>query len=242
LILSSIGDDEHQLQQKGKVMPIPSLSFSDKPSKPRELCPEGTFQAELVRAYYVGTQENKFNPAAPQPKIIFVFELDEPMLESDGNHILSTTVTYSLNEKSGLTKLLKPVMGSSYPDKPGQQLDIDALVGLKVMVTVSHTHKDDKTYANIAGLARLPRGMQPFSATLDAFSWSCDDINDPNGGKVPQWVKDFADKRIELGGESSQPKPALQVTNIPTQPSKPKQTTQPLPMPSVENDVDDYPF
>lgn len=223
-------------------MPIPSLSYKDNSSKPRELCPEGTFQAELARIYYVGTQENKFNPEAPQPKIIFVFELDEPMLESDGNHILSTTVTYSLNEKSGLTKLLKPVMGSAYPDKPGQQLDIDALVGLKVMVTVSHTHKDEKTYANIAGLARLPRGMQPFAATLDSFSWSCDDTNDPNIDKVPQWVKDFADKRIEVQGQASAPKAAFQVTNVPPRQPQRKQPPSMLPPPSVENNADDYPF
>lgn len=178
-------------------MPIKPLNFSSQSMKPRELCPEGTFQAELVRIYYCGLQENKFNPDQPQPKIVFAFEIDEPMLESDGNHLLSTTVTYSLNEKSGLTKLLKPVLGSSFPDKPGQELDVDGMVGMKVMVTVSHTHKDDgRVFANIAGLARLPRGMQPFQATMDAFSWSCDDANDPNDDKVPKWVKEFADKRI----------------------------------------------
>lgn len=178
-------------------MAIPALKFSSQSTKPREICPEGTFQAELIRVYYCGLQENKFNLDNPQPKIIFAFELDEPLLESDGNHILSTTVTYSLNEKSGLTKLLKPVLGSQFPDKPGQELDVDSLVGMKVMVTVSHTKKDDgRVFANIAGLARLPRGMQPFTATMDAFAWSCDDADDPNTDKVPGWVKEFAEKRI----------------------------------------------
>jgi hypothetical protein len=223
-------------------MPIKPISYNQSSGKPRELCPEGTFQAELIRVYYCGVQENKFNPDQPQPKIIFVFELDEPMLESDGNHILSTTVTYSLNEKSGLTKLFKPVLGSSYPDKPGQTLDVDAMIGMNVMVTVSHTRKEDRTYANIASLARIPRGLQQFNATQDAFSWSCDDLNDPNYTKVPQWVRDLAAKRVDAQDEEPAPAPApLQTRNLPRN-GKSLQSASLLPSPTVENNAEDYPF
>lgn len=220
-------------------MAIRPLSFSSYSSKPRELCPEGTFQAELIRIYYCGIQENKYNPESPQPKIVFSFELDEPMLESDGNHILSTTVTYSLHEKSGMTKLLKPALGSAYPDKPGQELDVDSLVGMKVMVTVSHTQKADRTYANIEGLARLPRGMQPFTATQDAFSWSCEDLHDPNEHKVPKWIKEFAENRIDVQSSRPAQAPAPQPQR---QPFQATMTLAPQAASANVGNADDYPF
>lgn len=176
-------------------MPIPMLS-ADAPQKAFELCPEGSFQASLIRVYYCGTHANKFNPDSyPQKKIAFVFELDEPRSDGSGNFILSTTVTFSLNEKSGLTKLLKPVMGSSYPDKPGQNLDITTLLDMRVMVTVGHTTRGEKTYANILSLSRVPRGMVPFHPSSDSFVWSYDD---PEDHRVPEWIRKFAAECIEL--------------------------------------------
>lgn len=185
-------------------MPVPTLTASE-PKKKYELCPEGTYQAALIRAYYCGKHVNKYNPANPaQPKIVLAFELDEPLSDGSGNHVMSTTVTFSLNEKSGLTKLLKPVMGSSYPDKPGQTLDLNELIELRVMLTVSHETRAEKTYANIAGLARVPRGLAPFTPQLDSFCWSFDD---PEDKRVPEWVRKFAGECLELGGPA-QPTPA----------------------------------
>ena len=185
-------------------MPIPTLT-AVAPMKKYENCAEGTYQSCLIRAYYCGTHANKFEPAnAAQKKIVLVFELDEPLPDGSGNYVMSTTVTFSVNEKSGLTKLLKPVMGSSYPDKPGQQLDINTMLDMRVMLTVSHQTKNDKTYANIAGLARIPRGLVPFNPTMDSFAWCYDDAAD---SRVPEWVAKFASECNELGGVKTAPKP-----------------------------------
>ena len=97
-------------------------------------------------------------------------------------------------------------MGSTYPDKPGRQLDINALLDMRVMVAVSHSVNGDKTYANITGLARVPRGMAPFNPTMDAFVWSYDD---PADKRVPEWVTKFAAECIELGGVKAAPPTAL---------------------------------
>ena len=191
-------------------MPIPTLTAAA-PKKKYELCPEGSYQACLTRAYYCGTHVNKFdvkNP--PQKKIVFVFELDEPLADGSGNHVMSTTVTFSLNEKSGLTKLLKPVMGSKYPDKPGQNLDINGLLDMRDMLGVNHTTKDEKTYANISNLSQVPRGMVPFVPTMDAFVWSYDDSADT---RVPEWVAKFAGECNELGGNKTPARPDSTRTN-----------------------------
>lgn len=191
-------------------MPIPTLTAAA-PKKKYELCPEGSYQACITRAYYCGTHANKFDPKnPPQKKIVFAFELDEPLTDGSGNHVMSTTVTFSLNEKSGLTKLLKPVMGSSYPDKPGQNLDINSLIDMRVMVGVTHSVNGDKTYANISGLTRVPRGMVPFNPSMDSFVWSYDD---PADKRVPEWVAKFAAECNELGGNKTPSKPDSTRTN-----------------------------
>jgi hypothetical protein len=185
-------------------MAIPVLTASA-PAKKYELCPQVSTQGCLVRAYYCGTHPNKFEPSnMPMKKIVLFFELDEPRLDGSGNHVLNTTVTFSVNEKSGLTKLLKPAMGSNYPDKPGQSLDINALIDRLFLVQVSHTIKGDKTYANIGALTQVPRGMVPFSPTMDSFVWCYDD---PADSRVPEWVAKFASECNELGGVKTAPKP-----------------------------------
>lgn len=217
-------------------MPIPTLTASD-PKKKYELCPEGTYQAALIRAYYCGRHANKYNPAnPPQAKLVLVFELDEPLSDGSGNHIMSTTVTYSLNEKSGLTKLLKPVMGSSYPDKPGQQLDISTLIDMRVMLTVGHETRGEKTYANIAALARVPRGMVPFNPASDSFVWSYDD---PTDQRVPEWVRKFCSECIELGGPATAPQ--AQATKLDKQMADKFGATR-VSGHAVNPDEDDAPF
>ena len=185
-------------------MPIPVLT-AFAPVKKFELCPQESVQGCLVRAYYIGTHTNKHEPSnKPMKKIILFFELDQPRMDGSGNHVLNTTVTFSVNEKSGLTKLLKPAMGSNYPDKPGQSLDINNLIDRLFNVQVIHTIKGDKTYANIGALTQLTRGMVPFSPTMDSFVWCYDD---PADSRVPEWVAKLASECIELGGVKTAPKP-----------------------------------
>ena len=45
-------------------MPIPTLTAAA-PKKKYELCPEGSYQACITRAYYCGTHANKFDPKNP---------------------------------------------------------------------------------------------------------------------------------------------------------------------------------
>lgn len=176
---------------------------------PRETCPEGTYQGELIRAYYIGTQVPK-NPAyKPSKKIMLVWEIDEPRTESDGNHLIITTVTYSLNEKSGLTRLLKPVLGKSFPVGQNDELDIPAMIGSRMMVAVTHSDHEGKTYANVASISPLPRGMAPFQATQDAFAWAYDD---PADERVPEWVREKANECLELKNAQGLAEPETKVT------------------------------
>lgn len=193
-------------------MPIPTLKNNPGQSDYKP-CPAGTFSATVIRLYYLGTQPSNDPKYKPAKKIVIVFEIDEPLEPgSDKNFTISTTVGFSLNEKSGLTKLFKPVLGSRWP-KEGSDFDIESLLGLKCLVTIAHVTRGDKTYANVGSVGGLPRGMAPFEAMSDEFCWSYDD--EPRDG-VPEWVQKAAANCIELTGLKNSSVPASTPGAMPT--------------------------
>ena len=162
--------------------------------------PEGTYQAIVQNLFFIGTQPSLNPKYKPAPKLAIRFVIDEPLGEqSDKFFTITTTVGFSLGEKAGLTKLFKPVLGSGWPPEGGQ-LDPETLLNLRVMVTITHTVKGDKTYANVASLGRLPRGMAPFDPNCDIFAWSYDD---PPRDGVPEWIIKQAAQCHELTGQSA---------------------------------------
>ena len=162
--------------------------------------PEGTYQAIVQNLFFIGTQPSLNPKYKPAQKLVIRFIIDEPLGEqSDKFYSISTTVGFSLSEKSGLTKLFKPVLGSGWPPEGGT-LDPETLLNLRVMVTITHTTKGDKTYANVASLGRLPRGMAPFDPACDIFAWSYDD---PPRDGVPEWIVKQAAQCHELTGQST---------------------------------------
>jgi len=185
-------------------MPIPTLKNTPGQTDYKP-CPAGTFSANVVRIYYLGTQPSNDPKFKPAKKVVIVFEIDEPLEPgSEKNFMISTTVGFSLNEKSGLTKLFKPVLGSRWP-KEGDNFNIEDLLGLKCLVTIAHITKGDKTYANVGSVGGLPRGMAPFESKSDEFCWSYDD---PPRDGVPEWVQKAAANCIELTGLNNASVPA----------------------------------
>lgn len=229
-----------QAQTTGKVnnMPIPTLINSASAANYTP-CPEGSYQGAIVRVYYVGTQINTYNPTyKPQGKLVLVFELDEPTPEGNGNYRLSKTVSMALGDKSGMYKLFKPVLGSSYPQE-GQSWNPESLLSLKVMVNVAHTVKNDKTYVDISSLGRIPRGMAPFTPEADEFCWSYDD---PPREGIPQWVQDLAAKCCELNGGIPTLVNTAKASPAPANPATAQAKAAAAGIKLEPVDIDEYPF
>ena len=81
--------------------------------------------------------------------------------------MLSIWFTYSLSEKANLRKFLRNLRGHDLTDEEEALLkkgefDIEPIImGANAIVTVSHTAKDGKTYANIEGVVPFMDGMAP---------------------------------------------------------------------------------
>ena len=93
-----------------------------------------------------------------QHKILVSWQIDEP--RDDGKPFLvSRRYTLSLHEKSGLRKDLEAWRGRAFTEPELAQFDVEVLIGKGCLLNVIHNQSGGDTYANVAGVMALPRGM-----------------------------------------------------------------------------------
>lgn len=190
-------------------MPLPRLVKKSGEAGPREVCPAENLRAIVTGIYFVGTQVNKFQPdQRPALKIVMRFEVDSQ--KTDGsNHLLSSVFTYSLHERSALSKQFGPIMGNAWPQKDGDPFDLTILLGLPCMVDIKHNVKPDGTVsAKIDKISKMPRGFSPFETDSNQVVWCFDDPGAMAAEGVPDWIKKMAEESVELAGSNLSSVPA----------------------------------
>ena len=120
----------------------------------------------LVKAVIVDVTPPKTveTPYGPKEKFRIVYETE--MLREDGSRycVWSPGYTPSLNEKSGLRRDLRRILGRDLTAQECDEFDTESLVGKGVQLIVQHDQRGEKTYANIAhicpdkGKALVPCG------------------------------------------------------------------------------------
>jgi len=125
-----------------------------------ELAPSGTHIAVCYRFIDLGTQEGSYQGKPRKAhKVMITWELcgDEKM--EDGRPFsISKTYTLSSHEKAGLRKDLEAWRGAKFTDDEIARFDLSTLMGKACLLNVVHAENGDRTYANVAGIMRLPKG------------------------------------------------------------------------------------
>lgn len=127
-----------------------------------ELPPTGPHPAVLYRIIDLGSQKVDYKGETKLlRKVLLSWELhcDERM--RDGNlFTVHQRYTWSMNEKANLRQMLQQWRGVDFSDGEAEKFNIVTLLGKPCMLTITHTTKNDKTYANINGVSRLYKGME----------------------------------------------------------------------------------
>jgi hypothetical protein len=148
-----------------------------------ERCPEGNHFAVCTSIIDLGTQVEKYagQPDKEQRKVYISWEIAGETREDGKPFYVGKRYTLSSYEKANLRKDLESWRGIKFLDSdfgPGG-FELKNVLGKGCMLNVVHSEKDGKTYANIATIARLPKGAsspQPteppvyFSLEPDEFS------------------------------------------------------------------------
>lgn len=116
--------------------------------------------SHLARCYYIvdqGFQETNFNNESKlSHKVRIGWELPAEAMSDGRPFAIFETFTASLNEKAKLYNIIKAWMGKA-PDPA--TFNIKDLLGKTALVSIIHSEKGDKVYANLSSVMPVPKGM-----------------------------------------------------------------------------------
>jgi hypothetical protein len=125
-------------------------------------CPAGTFLARCCQIIDMGTQQVEYQgEAKPAHKVLIRFEIldRDTYTDSGGAYTVSKRYTASLHEKAALRRDLETWRGAKFTDAELQRFDLAGVLGKTCLLSVVHETKGDRTFANIAGVMKAPKGM-----------------------------------------------------------------------------------
>lgn len=153
-----------------------------------EITPAGAQVARCYRVIDLGTQTTTWHEERKKAhKIMLTWELLGDQRMSDGRPFaISKRYTLSTHEKSALRKDLEAWRGRPFTREEEAAFDVANVVGAYCLLNVTHNPgADGNTYANVASLMPVPKGMpkpaavnpnatfdidQPDMALFDTFS------------------------------------------------------------------------
>ena len=125
-------------------------------------CPAGSYLARCTQLIDLGTQTTTYEGETKKTrKVLVAWEvLDDECRRDDGQpFVLSKRFTQSLHEKAALRKTLASWRGRDFTPTELKGFDLGAVLGKDAFLSVIHTDKDGKTFANIAAVMKPPKGM-----------------------------------------------------------------------------------
>lgn len=135
-----------------------------------EISPAGTHNAILTRIIDLGTQVVNFNgESKKRHEVMLSWELDEER-KAGGRFAVSRIYTLSLHEKSGFRQMIEGWRGKAIDS--GEEFDARSMLGKPCLVNVVH---NDRGYANVNSVSRLPKGMQPMEPNSELMFFDLDD-------------------------------------------------------------------
>jgi hypothetical protein len=140
------------------------VSDSSTGGKNYDPAPAGVSVARCIKIVDFGTQKREYNGETKlQKQVMFTWELPEDIIP-DGDlagkpYAINQIYTQSLNAKSNLRRDLESWRGRAFSQTELDNFDLENVLGKPCMLNIVHTHKGDRTYANIASITPLPSKM-----------------------------------------------------------------------------------
>ncbi len=155
----------------------------------------GTYAARCYSMVHVGTITEQYEgQPKTQNKIRLSWELPTELKvfkEENGEQpfFVSKDFTLSMHEKSSLRKYLEAWRGKAFTDEEAKSFDVTKLLGKECLVSIIHEAKKDKTYAKIASVSTLPKGMICPPQINDTFEFSWSEYNQSKWDSLPEWLQ-----------------------------------------------------
>jgi len=170
----------------------------------------GTYAAVCTQIIDIGPQ---VTPWGESNKIKIRFEVPSERAEwqdSDGQShegpmVIWASYTASLSEKANLRKDLESWRGRAFTPEELKGFDITKILGQPCMISVKHktSQTNGKTYANIASISRLVKGMETPKAEGDLIAFDIDNHTREQYDALPEWLQKLVSEGLKLKAEQS---------------------------------------
>jgi hypothetical protein len=193
---------------------------------PKKVVPAGSHVARCYSMIQVGTIESEFQGEKKvMHKVIIDFELPLETAvfregEAEKPFVISKEYTLSFHEKSTLRAHLQSWRGKAFTDAEAANFDITKLVGATCMLNIIHKASMDgtKTYANIASISPIPKGLACPDQVNPTRILSYDNWNQEVFMSLPEWLADKISSTPEYKAKFSMNAPiVLDVVNTETE-------------------------
>jgi len=167
------------------------LTVSAKQESTFEPIPEGTYAAVCCALIDAGLQYNKQYDNSSR-KVIIGWEIpSETWKDKDGveqPRTIYNEYTASLGQRSILRKDLKAWRGKDFTEEELERFDLKNIVGVSCMLSIIHTERNGKTYANVGGIIAMPKGMPKpqLSGLATVFDLDADPLERIEN--LPPWI------------------------------------------------------
>lgn len=149
-----------------------------------KLVPEATHLARCYLMVDVGYQTTR---NGKKLQVVLGFEIPGEMLDNGKPMIIYSTYTNSMNEGSHLRAAIESWRGSKLSDAEARAFDLRKVLGHPCMLSVVHNKVGAKTYANIAAITGLPKGLPVAPQVNESICFDLD--TDGDTSQLPQWLQ-----------------------------------------------------
>ncbi len=166
-------------------------------------CPAGNHLAICYQMVEIGTEVSDFQGQKKSlHRVRLTWELpnERKIFNPDKGeqpYSLSRDYTLSMHEKATLRKDLESWRGKAFNEDEAKSFDVTRLMGKPCLLNIIHTEKDGKTFANIAGVAAIIKGMEIPKQENPSFVFSYLDSTKEDFLKLPEWLQERMKKTPE---------------------------------------------
>lgn len=170
-----------------------------------EIAPAANHVACCFKLIDLGTQKVEWQGTEKlQRKVLIGWELTNEMMADGRPFVISNRYTFSTYERAKFRQHLESWRGKAFDDEKdfGNDGAFDAknLLGVGCLLNVVHAKSKDgsKTYANVAGIAPIPKGTTPPVPINDQIYFSLDEPDQDVYDSLPDWVQEVISKSPEF--------------------------------------------
>lgn len=189
-------------QNTNKTMPTAKDKGSDFTP-----APAGSHLARCISVISLGTQPSEIYDDTF--KVMLAWELPNETIAVNGESkpmVISKDYTLSLNKKAKLREHLEAWRGKAFTAEELQGFAVEKVLGQPCLLNIVHkVSGNGKTYANVAGVSGVPKGMTCPEQTHKSIHYEIEQRENETYKSLPEWVRKKIDQCREWNGGLEEP-------------------------------------